>query len=261
MTVVKTANPASWHTTEGPRAPPAGPVDDAVAVGAVRVRRVAAGRGHGDRAGRMGRLRRRARSRSRSGTVRIGLDLGTKEDTTGIVVALHRRGRRRVDPAGAGAGPAAREGRRAPQVRDPRRGARARGGIRGVAGRDRRGDRRLGVRRRTSRTQFDLEVVAHSQKPAIMAEAAERFYTAVREEKLRHPRDPVFTRHVLNAHRRGTDDGRWRFVKENKQSQEAHRRADRGGDGAQRRVEESETPAPTDRGVRMTGWTSWRSRR
>jgi phage terminase large subunit-like protein len=65
---------------------------------------------------------------------------------------------------------------------------------------------------------FDLEVVAHSQKPAIMAEAAERFYTAVREEKVRHPRDPVFTRHVLNAHRRSTDDGRWRFVKENKQS-------------------------------------------
>ena len=51
-----------------------------------------------------------------------------------------------------------------------------------------------------------------------MAQAAERFYAAVREEKLHHPRDDVLTRHVLNAHRKATDDGRWRFVKENKQS-------------------------------------------
>jgi phage terminase large subunit-like protein len=65
---------------------------------------------------------------------------------------------------------------------------------------------------------LDLEVVAHSQKPAPMAQAAERFYAAVREGKVRHPRDPVLTRQVLNAHRKATDDGRWRFVKENKQS-------------------------------------------
>jgi phage terminase large subunit-like protein len=66
--------------------------------------------------------------------------------------------------------------------------------------------------------ELGLEVVAHSQKPAPMAQAAERFYAAVREEKLRHPRDDQLTRHVLNAHRKATDDGRWRFVKENKQS-------------------------------------------
>jgi phage terminase large subunit-like protein len=65
---------------------------------------------------------------------------------------------------------------------------------------------------------LDLEVVAHSQKPSVMAQAAERFYAAVREEKLRHPRDGDLTRHVLNAHRKATDDGRWRFVKETKQS-------------------------------------------
>ena len=34
-----------------------------------------------------------------------------------------------------------------------------------------------------------LEVVAHCQKPAPMAQAAERFYAAVREGKLRHPGD------------------------------------------------------------------------
>jgi phage terminase large subunit-like protein len=66
--------------------------------------------------------------------------------------------------------------------------------------------------------ELGLEVVAHSQKPAPMAQAAERFYAVVREGKLRHPRDDVLTRHVLNAHRKATDDGRWRFVKENKQS-------------------------------------------
>jgi phage terminase large subunit-like protein len=66
--------------------------------------------------------------------------------------------------------------------------------------------------------ELGLDVVAHSQKPAPMAQAAERFYAAVREGKVRHPRDDVLTRHVLNAHRKATDDGRWRFVKENKQS-------------------------------------------
>jgi phage terminase large subunit-like protein len=66
--------------------------------------------------------------------------------------------------------------------------------------------------------ELGLDVVAHSQKPAPMAQAAERFYAAVREGKLRHPRDDVLTRHVLNAHRRATNDGRWSFVKENKQS-------------------------------------------
>jgi phage terminase large subunit-like protein len=65
---------------------------------------------------------------------------------------------------------------------------------------------------------LDLEVVAHSQKPSPMAQAAERFYAAVREGKLRHPKDDKLTRHVLNGHRRSTDDGRWRFVKETKHS-------------------------------------------
>lgn len=63
-----------------------------------------------------------------------------------------------------------------------------------------------------------FDVVAHSQKPAPMALAAERFSAAVRERKLRHPRDDTFTRHVLNGHVKTTDDGRWRFVKETKQS-------------------------------------------
>jgi hypothetical protein len=66
--------------------------------------------------------------------------------------------------------------------------------------------------------ELGLEVVAHSQKPTVMAQAAERFYAAIREAKLHHPRDAVLSRHVLNARRKSTDDGRWRFVKENKQS-------------------------------------------
>jgi phage terminase large subunit-like protein len=66
--------------------------------------------------------------------------------------------------------------------------------------------------------RLGVDVTTYSQKPAPMAQAAERFYTAVRDVKLRHPRDDTLTRHVLNAHRKGTDDGRWRFVKENAQS-------------------------------------------
>lgn len=63
-----------------------------------------------------------------------------------------------------------------------------------------------------------FEVVAHSQKPAPMALAAERFHAAIRERRLRHPNDAALTRHVLNAHARSTPDGRWSLVKESKQS-------------------------------------------
>jgi phage terminase large subunit-like protein len=66
--------------------------------------------------------------------------------------------------------------------------------------------------------ELGFDVVAHSQKPQPMAQAAERFYAAIRERTVRHPRDPKLTRHVLNAVEKRTDDGRWRFVKENKQS-------------------------------------------
>lgn len=63
-----------------------------------------------------------------------------------------------------------------------------------------------------------FDVVAHSQKPAPMSLAAERFHAAVREGTLRHPRDDVLTRHVLNARVKQTQDDSWRFVKETKQS-------------------------------------------
>jgi len=66
--------------------------------------------------------------------------------------------------------------------------------------------------------EIGFEVIAHSQKPGPMALAAERFYAAVRERKLRHPRDPGLTRHVLNAVKKSTLEGTWRFVKETKQS-------------------------------------------
>lgn len=64
-----------------------------------------------------------------------------------------------------------------------------------------------------------FEVVGHSQQPGPMAQAAERFYSAIREGKLRHPADPAFTRHVLNAVKRSTVEGAWAFVKESKSSE------------------------------------------
>lgn len=63
-----------------------------------------------------------------------------------------------------------------------------------------------------------FEVIAHSQKPAPMALAAERFYASVREKTIRHPRDATLSRHVMNAVKKSTVDGSWRFVKETKQS-------------------------------------------
>ena len=148
---------------------------------------------------------------------RIGLDLGWKEDTTGIVVhglgddgvAWIARVVVLVPPAGRGVAlrkvavlsavrELADEFDVSEVVLDPENDGE-------IIAQDLEDD-------------LGLEVVAHSQKPAPMAQAAERFYAAVREGKLRHPRDDALTRHVLNAHRRSTQDGRWSFVKETKQS-------------------------------------------
>jgi phage terminase large subunit-like protein len=58
-----------------------------------------------------------------------------------------------------------------------------------------------------------LPVVAHSQKPDPMAEAAGRFLEAIRERRLWHVRDADLTRHVLNAAAKALPDGRFRFVR------------------------------------------------
>jgi phage terminase large subunit-like protein len=152
-----------------------------------------------------------------AGTVRLGIDLGTKEDTTAIAVHwLDEDGVAWIPQVTVLVPPAAKGvGLRKADIIEQ---------VRALADTYQAGqvviDEETGgwIFGEDIEDQLGLEVVAHSQKPAPMAEAAERFYTAVREEKVRHPRDHVFSRHVLNAHRRGTDDGRWRFVKENKQS-------------------------------------------
>lgn len=148
---------------------------------------------------------------------RIGLDLGWKEDTTGIVLhALDAEGvawlhEPRVMTPPAAKGVALRK----KAVLDAVRALAEEFGVSEVV-LDPENDGE--VIAQDIEDELGLDVVAHSQKPAPMAQAAERFYAAVREGKLRHPRDDALTRHVLNAHRRATDDGRWRFVKENKQS-------------------------------------------
>jgi phage terminase large subunit-like protein len=150
-------------------------------------------------------------------TVRIGLDLGFKEDTTGIVVhwldgegvAWIARAVVLRPPTERGVGL-----RKAAILRVVGDLAAEFGAREVVIDPENDGE----VLAQDLEDDLDLEVVAHSQKPTVMAQAAERFYAAVREEKLRHPKDDDLTRHVLNAHRKATDDGRWRFVKENKQS-------------------------------------------
>jgi phage terminase large subunit-like protein len=57
----------------------------------------------------------------------------------------------------------------------------------------------------------EMRVVPYGQGDSMKALAAERFLEALREGWLRQPRDPEFTRHVMNAIARLLRDGRTRF--------------------------------------------------
>jgi phage terminase large subunit-like protein len=150
-------------------------------------------------------------------TVRIGLDLGFKEDTTAAVVHwLDQEGVAWLGRCVVLVPPAERGvGLRKKAILDMVAGLAEAFGAREVVIDPETGGE---IVAQDLEEQLGVEVVAHSQKPAPMAQAAERFYAAVREGTIRHPRDDVLTRHVLNAHRRSTSDGRWSFVKETKQS-------------------------------------------
>jgi phage terminase large subunit-like protein len=149
--------------------------------------------------------------------VRLGLDLGFSGDTTGIVVhwldedatAFLAEARILVPPKARGVSLKKRE---ILQVLED---------LRDVYGAE---EVVCDPSRNAEVFVDDLEdagfqVVGHSQQPGPMAQAAERFYSAVREGKLRHPGDPLFSRHVLNAVRRSTVEGAWTFVKESKSSE------------------------------------------
>jgi phage terminase large subunit-like protein len=56
-----------------------------------------------------------------------------------------------------------------------------------------------------------LRVVGYGQGNPMKATAAERFLEGLREGHIKQPRDPEFTRHVLNAVSRTLPDGRVRF--------------------------------------------------
>jgi phage terminase large subunit-like protein len=216
MQVVKTANPATWQTIEGLRErrddPSTTPWQWArfacgvwlqgedTAIGPVEWAACAA-----------------EEIPEPTGVVRVGVDVGTKEDTTGIVahwidddgVAWIGECQVLVPPSERGVGLRKRE------ILDAISEVAERFGASQVVIDPETGGEFIAE---DLEDELGLELVAHSQKPAPMAQAAERFYAAVREQKVRHPRDDMLTRHVLNAHRRSTGDGRWSFVKENKQS-------------------------------------------
>lgn len=217
MAVVKRANPASWHTLEALEGRYSSP-----SMTPWQWARFACGvwlQGEDTAIGPVEWAACGATEIPDPGdaTVRIGVDIGLKEDTTGIVVHwLDDDGmawigdvRVLVPPIEKGVGLRKRaildviaelaerfEARTV--VIDPETGGE--------------------IIAQDLEDEFGLEVVGHSQKPAPMAQAAERFYAAVSEQMIRHPRDETLNRHVLNGHRRSTQDGRWSFVKESKQS-------------------------------------------
>jgi phage terminase large subunit-like protein len=59
--------------------------------------------------------------------------------------------------------------------------------------------------------ELGLRVATHSQKPAPMALAFERFMEALQQGWLHHTKSPVLARHVLNAVAKQLPDGRARF--------------------------------------------------
>lgn len=217
MAVVKQANPASWHTLEALSARFTSP-----SMTPWQWARFACGvwlQGEDTAIGPVewGACKADAIPDPGDAVVRLGVDVGLKEDTTGIVahwlddegVAWIGGVRILVPPAEKGVG------------------LRKRAILDAVAElADEFGARTVVIDPETGgeiiaqdlEDELGLEVIAHSQKPAPMAQAAERFYAAVNEQMIRHPGDPAFSRHVLNAHRRSTQDGRWSFVKESKQS-------------------------------------------
>lgn len=216
MRVVKAANPASWHTLERLQQR-----RDDPSTTPWQWARFACGvwlQGENTAIGPVEWAACGSEKEPPDGlTWRLGLDVGWKEDTTAVVPhALDDEGAAwlgtpvvLVPPAQKGVALRKREVLDAISDLAERYGARE-----VVLDPENDGE----VVAQDIEDELDLEVVAHSQKPAPMAQAAERFYAAIRETKLHHPHDAALTRHVLNGHRKATDDGRWRFVKENKQS-------------------------------------------
>lgn len=58
-----------------------------------------------------------------------------------------------------------------------------------------------------------LKVIAHSQDPAPMSQAAERLMASIRDRSLVHSGDPELTAHVLAAQQKTTTGEKWKFVK------------------------------------------------
>lgn len=217
MAVVKTANPASWQTVQA-----LGKRRDSMGMTPWRWARFGCGVWLQGESTAIGPVEWAAcgtdeMAEPGSAVVRLGLDLGFKEDTTAAVVhwvdsdgvAWLGQTVVLVPPAEKGVG------LRKAAILEAVRTLAGEWGVREVVIDPETGGEILA---QDLEDELGLDVVAHSQKPAPMAQAAERFYAAVREGKLRHPRDATLTRHVLNGQRRSTSDGRWSFVKENKNS-------------------------------------------
>jgi phage terminase large subunit-like protein len=61
-------------------------------------------------------------------------------------------------------------------------------------------------------SELDVDVMEHSQKPMVMALAAQRLSEVIGKGLLAHPGDPVLSRHVLAAAPKSVGEG-WRLVK------------------------------------------------
>lgn len=61
--------------------------------------------------------------------------------------------------------------------------------------------------------ELGLTVIAHSQDPSPMSDAAQRLMTAIRERQIVHPDDQDLNAHVLAGHQKTVSGEKWKFVK------------------------------------------------
>lgn len=210
MALVKTANPAPWHTEEALRrrfeSPSTTPAQWARFACGVWLSGDDTAIGPQD----WQACAQPGVSVEGLGEVVIGVDLGWKYDTTAIVVVARHEGRSVVGPVTVLTPPQDGTMLSEELVIEALEDLTSTLPVRCVVLDPNSGGYQLAQR---LEDELAVSFVEHSQKPATMATAATRLLEAIRERRLVHPDDHVLNQHVLAAAGKQLPGGEQRFVK------------------------------------------------